>query len=1749
MATLVFRVSAQYDEVIKLRNEISKLEAQLKKMDVNKSPAVAKALETQLASTRQQMMSLVTEAGRVGAVMENDFKKKIYDASQTVNDLSEKIIAQRTVVREVQADVKRLGETYRTALKNGPIGAASKKSEYDAARKALDEERAALFGLTQEQANARLSVKKLRDEYSLFKEESGDVKDAIGDITGQMKNWIAGIAGGIGIKEFLGQMIQVRGEFENIETSLRVLLGGDSEKLSDIMSQMKEYALISPLTTKDMASALQMMIGFGIQAEDAITYLKALGDISMGDTVHFNSLALAFSQMSAAGKLMGQDLNQMINAGFNPLQQISEKTGKSIGELKDEMSKGAISAQMVQQAFIDATSEGGKFYGMASEGAKTLNGQISMLQESVDNMFNDMGQASEGVILNSIQAVTKLVENYEKVGKVIAGIIITYGVYRAATIANIVATEGWAAAATKDAVAKGAQTIATKALTVAQSALNSVIKANPYVLLATAIASVATAMWAFHDSAEATLQISNKFGEQASTTITKLNTLTSEVNGLAKGTSLRNKVMNELNGLLEEYGVQAIKEGDSIDSVNEKRKEAIELIKQEAIERDRLNNIDAGQQSYQQKLQDAQSDFLNSLKNARSGNDGAISFLSDNEEIQENAEAISTIIGSVVQENISKIAGKTGEEYEKGLNEIFDTIQDRMRAIGISERTISEVWVGGGLFSQSNIVRDYIEKVQEASEEHDRYTDAVNKAADAEKKAADSSSTYSQRIDMLAKSLQKPNDGVHQLYQNIKNLMSRYSDNTIGFTIRIGGEVPQWMNKKSLPELQKLAKQFSAIGEASKNGAFVNGKYMTQQQLLQRGADYATAAEQKQTEADRKKKELADKKEDSEKKNKNEKAIREQKRAEAIRKQAEILKNLEKNQSLDRKRDAVELENQVEQARINAMADSSDKTIAQREYDNKKELEAIDRAKEEYIQKEIQRQKEIFDAREELKAKQNPKYKRRSFDSSNVMVDSSSYDLLKEYTEKSQIQNEINAQRDALNEYLKNYGTYQQKRLAISQEYSDKINKAQSEGERLSLQASMDDALSKLDFEQIKGNMNWEDVFGNLGDMTISQLERIRQQLRNMLSDGNLGLEEYKTAVEQIDKINTAIVEKNDEVKNTLGLILPMTQRRKEIEMEVAEAERTVNSLMHEMMEMQNSLNQQRESVAGYLQASGISVGAKDIITSNFDNILSQIGGLFGEDSDIYKNVKKSFDDIAGSERKLTTTTQKLVKAQNDEYGARTKLNNFLTSFGNKLQAISGIMSLINSNIQSLPDLFSQLGVDMSSDFGKGINDLANASQSASNFIKDAMSGNFVGALSNGIGAVKGILSGFNNILGLGIGKGNVEYVTELTEKLTDSNDRLRDSIDRLKDKIDESAGGEAIKNYEQAKDAQEQLNRQTLEILKAQMSYTGAHHSNAYYWGEAIDGNAATSSRIYGSINKSLIEWLKTNPDASYNINSVNSYEDIFKLTPEQMAYIRDYNREIWDEITDIGKYDKSEYWENYADLAGQLENLTEQINENLTQVSFDSLRDSFMNTLLDMDADAQDFADDFGEYMMKSLLNYQLGDVFDEDLKKWYDDWAQMMSGQNGNLTDDQMNELKDRWEDMVDEALSMRDSIADITGYKGGSEEQQSASSKGFETMSQNSADELNGRFTALYESNLRIETSEQQQTVAITELRGNISALTAQAVGIYNIADETRTILANSYLELQEIRENTGYSAKYLKDIKADIAEVKRNTSRL
>ena len=506
MPKLAFHIEADYQKVIKLREEIDKLKSTISGMDGNTSPATFRAMEAQLAKNTKELDSLVVSAVRAGNEINQGFKKKIFDASQVVNGFSEKIIAQKSVIKGIEADVKRLGEAYRIALKRNPLSANKKLEEYNAVRKALDEEKAVLFDLTQQQAGARLSVKKLRDEYALYKDDAKEVVESNNGIAISWKNVLAVIRG-VGVLKALGsEIIRVRGEFQAADTAIQTLLGS-KEKADALMSQVREYAKISPLEFSDVTQATQMMLGFNIEAEKVPRYLQAIGDVSMGDTQRFNSLTLAFSQMSAAGKLMGQDLNQMINAGFNPLQIMADKTGKSIATLKDEMSKGAISAEMVQQAFIDATSAGGKFYNMSENASKTINGQLSMMQDAMDSVFNELGQKSEGVIIKGIQTTTSLIENYETIGKVLAGLVATYGAYRTAVMLVT-------AAESKHTIVEIGLTNARVLARKVQLALNASMLTNPYVALGTVIIGLTATMLALSDSTTIAEKAQKRFNDE-----------------------------------------------------------------------------------------------------------------------------------------------------------------------------------------------------------------------------------------------------------------------------------------------------------------------------------------------------------------------------------------------------------------------------------------------------------------------------------------------------------------------------------------------------------------------------------------------------------------------------------------------------------------------------------------------------------------------------------------------------------------------------------------------------------------------------------------------------------------------------------------------------------------------------------------------------------------------------------------------------------------------------------------------------------------------------------------------------------------------------------------------------------------------------------------------------------------------------------------------------------------------------------
>lgn len=285
------------------------------------------------------------------------------------------------------------------------------------------------------------------------------------------------------------QIVNVRGEIESLQKSFEILAG--KQWGAKLFADIKDFAVNTPMMMNDIAKGAQTLLSFNVAAEEVMPILRAIGDISMGDAQKFNSLTLAFSQMSSTGKLMGQDLLQMINAGFNPLSVIAEKTGKSIGELKEEMSAGSLSADKIKQAFMDATSEGGKFYNMLETQSKGIKGSISNLQGAIDDMLNSIGTNAQGIITGSIQAATELVKNYEKVGGVIAELVATYGVYKAALLTinalkslSASLTAGWTAA---ELAHYNALALVEKA----QALLNTTIMKNPYVLAAAAVSTLA----------------------------------------------------------------------------------------------------------------------------------------------------------------------------------------------------------------------------------------------------------------------------------------------------------------------------------------------------------------------------------------------------------------------------------------------------------------------------------------------------------------------------------------------------------------------------------------------------------------------------------------------------------------------------------------------------------------------------------------------------------------------------------------------------------------------------------------------------------------------------------------------------------------------------------------------------------------------------------------------------------------------------------------------------------------------------------------------------------------------------------------------------------------------------------------------------------------------------------------------------------------------------------------------------------
>lgn len=353
---------------------------------------------------------------------------------------------------------------------------------------------------TSDIGRGKKEVKKFYEDIANEAEKSGGRIDEVFRSASKAATTFFSVAAA---KRFSDQIINVRGEMQMLEASFETLLSS-STKSAEMIKQIKDYAVESPLSISGISKAAQTLMGFNVEAEKVIPIIKQIGDISMGNQERFQSLTLAFAQMSSTGKLMGQDLLQMINAGFNPLSEMSLKTGKSISELKDEMANGAISSEMVADAFRSATEAGGKFYGMTQKQAEGIRGLQAQLQGAWQDMFNNLGKSQEGFIAEGYKGVISLVKNYERVGTVIASIAVTFGAYKAAVIAVNMVLKEQAAINAMVAASNGvfnkslaAQWLWTERVQKAQKLLNKTMLTNPYVLAATAVAGLAASIYLY----------------------------------------------------------------------------------------------------------------------------------------------------------------------------------------------------------------------------------------------------------------------------------------------------------------------------------------------------------------------------------------------------------------------------------------------------------------------------------------------------------------------------------------------------------------------------------------------------------------------------------------------------------------------------------------------------------------------------------------------------------------------------------------------------------------------------------------------------------------------------------------------------------------------------------------------------------------------------------------------------------------------------------------------------------------------------------------------------------------------------------------------------------------------------------------------------------------------------------------------------------------------------------------------------
>lgn len=1399
------------------------------------------------------------------------------------------------------------------------------------------------FDITGDNSNF---IRKLHECENGVKNASKQIEQSglgIEDLFNRMTRAAAAFGAGFTAKELISNIAKVRGEFQQLEVAFKTMLGSE-DKANALMQQLVKTAATTPFDLQGVANGAKQLLAYGENVENVNDDLIRLGNIAAGLSQPLGDIVYLYGTTMTQGRLYTQDLNQFTGRGIPMIRELAKVFGVAEGEVKSLVEAGKVGFPEVQKVIQNLTNEGGMFYNLMQEQSKTITGQISNIEDAISTMFNEIGKANEGIINDALSGVSYLVENYEKVGRILIEIVATYGAYRTALMVTnalqALQASGITALTAKEAAHYGWLVLTKKA----QDALNLSMLKNPYVLAAAAIAGLAYGIYklatAESETEKAIRETNNALEAQKShydDLKNKAGELSNILSNESKSIEERFIAYRQLQRLMPEVF-------QNMDWETAKRKTNAELIKLETDEMLRQQRIGLKTKVVmsQQKVQGLENSIIRTTN--RGGYTGAL------------------------KEDLTA-AKKELEIYTKALED-FEKADEQAKKE--AEKPV--------IFNKK-----YWEGQKKEAE------DALNSIASSQKKMLDAGKF----------------EGIDA------SVIKSYKDNT-----------------KKLKEAEKELKVYDSSSK-------------------------------RESAANKQKKE-------------------QQKTAEEL----------------------LSLRRQNQQAEIDLMKEGTEKKLKQIDLDYQKELDAIKKQEKELSEKQ----------KGKLTSEQSIEISDRYTNAENKR-DKAIADVTKE---------QLKAEQQALNDYLKEYGTFQQQKFAIAQEYAEKIKKVQEESGANSAQVKLlekqrDVAIQNKETEAIKANIDWVTVFGEFGSMFNDMIKPALEEAKKYVQT-----DKFKSSDQDSQK---ALIDAINQMEQSLGGAGGLNFKKLGQDIKVYQlAEQNRLAAIEEETMAHDKLAKAQDDYtkalkSGTEEEKKTAQNAFEIAQQNANAASMNVQAQTSAANEMQQSLTNTATALKANMENVTSGLQKLASGGiKNAYEGLLQISKgaggAMEKFADKLDKVPIVGWII-----SIIDVFKD---GLSNFVGTLLDSVFNA---VSGILSDVLSGDLFVTLGksirDGVSNIFNAISfgGFDSLINK-ISGSNAKEVQEAIDRLTDRNETLEKSIDRLTDVMDKSAGSKSISAYEQAYKYQKEQIDNTLKIAREQARYSNSHHSWQYYmeW------------------NDEQLRWVRENVDK--NFSGTNS---LWGLTPEQMRELLS-NADIYEQIKSSGKggYGERvmEKLEAYADQAGKLDELTEKINESLMQISFDGLRDNFLEALMDMDKDAKSFSEDFSEYMQRALLNFSMGELFDDELREWYNGIAKLMKENGGKLTKQQLEDARKEYDAMVQDAINERDKIAEITGYTGSSSSSQEASKKVSASVTQDSIDELSGRFTALQIAGEEIKNQMIAVVVGVNSLIGISSAGNETLSNILN-----QHVITNSYLE-----DITKYT-KLLNDIRADISEVKVNTKGL